>query len=156
LERVVRIYLSVLQIRKLRGELKNNQVPSEALKSVEEYEKKHTAQELEKLGDELFKEYRKKADKTRDKELRALLGNSLIYLAKRIDQGVNIEVTPPSDFEKPNDDAPEKEKQAYQTKLDAAQLMSDRSARIKELPARDKPILFLPEPDNNGEETETP
>jgi hypothetical protein len=156
IERIVGLYLHVLQIKKLRKEMEETKVPGKLLKPIEEHEKELIPEELEKIAESLFKEYRKKPDKTRDPELRTNLTKALTYLIKRLDQGVDFEVTPPTEFEIPKEDATEKDKKEYAKKLDEAKALSERSAKIKELPKREKPILLLPEPDDVGEQKEPP
>lgn len=151
IERIVGVYLHILQIKKLRKEMEETKVPGKYLKPIEEHEKELVSEELEKIAESLFKEYRKKPDKTRDPELRTYLTKALTYLIKRLDQGVDFEVTPPTEFEQPKEDAAEKDKKDYAKKVAEAKELSDRSAKIKELPKREKPILFLPEPDNEEE-----
>lgn len=155
IERIVGLYLMVLLIRKNRSELKQNKVPKKALEPLEEYEKKYAIVEIEKIADDLFNKYKKKQDKPREKELRSLLVDALKYLASRIDQGANFEVTPPSEFEEPGESATEKEKTEHKQKVSDAKQLGDRSAKIKELPERKQPILSLPEPREEKEDPPT-
>lgn len=156
IERTVGLYLRILQIRKLRQEMKDTKVPDKLLKPIEDHEKELIPEELEKIAKDLFKDYRKKPNKERDPELQAHLTKALMYLIKRLDQGVDFEITPPTEFDEPKEDAAEKDKKDYAKKVAEAKELSDRSAKIKELPKREKPTLFLPEPDDEGEAKESP
>ena len=155
IQQIVLLYLAVLHIRKLRRELKEKKVPAKALKPVEDYEKERVTEELKRIAHDLFKRYRKKQDKVRDKELHALLVQALKYITRRIDQGVDFEVTPPSEFEEPAEDATEKAKKEHEQKVAHAKELSDRSAKIKQLPKREQPILFLTEPKEENEDSPT-
>jgi hypothetical protein len=155
IDKIVGLYLRILQIRKLRQDMKNTKVPEKLLKPIEDHEKVLISEEIEKIAKDLFKEYRKKPNKNRDPELQIHLTNALVYLIKRLDQGVDFEINPPTEFEEPKEDASEKDKKDYEKKVAEAKELSDRSAKIKELPTRDKPALYLPEPDYEEETKES-
>jgi hypothetical protein len=149
-EKCVVIYAHVLQIRKLRQDMKKTEVPDKLLNPIGTYEKELVAQDLERLSKELFKEYKKKSiNKEREPELQSLLTKALQYIMKRLDQGVDFEVTPPAVFDEIKEDTSEKDKNEIEKQKEDAKKLSERSAKIKELPKREKPLLFLPEPDDD-------
>ncbi|MEN6560158.1 MAG: hypothetical protein ABFD52_05220 [Acidobacteriota bacterium] len=150
---IVLLYLAILQIKKYRLELKEKKVPAKVLAPIETYEKERVSEDLEKIADKLIKDYGKKTEKTKDPELRIALLGALNYLIKRLDQGVDFEVTPPAEFAEPKVDASEKDVQEQQKKREDALRLRERAAIIRELPPREKPILCLTEPDEPEEKS---
>lgn len=148
---IVLLYLAILQIKKYRIELKEKKVPAKVLAPIEMYEKERVSEDLEKIADKLIKEYGKKTEKTKDPEIRIALIGALNYLIRRLDQGVDFEVTPPTEFAEPKEGATEKAVEDQQKKKEDALKLRERAAVIRELPPREKPVLCLSEPDDQEE-----
>lgn len=92
-ERIVSLYKSVLEIRKLRSELANQNVPSDKLAGVEDHANTMMTDGIELLVEELFKKYAKKRlDSGRKNELKIALRFGLNQIANKLDKGYNIEV----------------------------------------------------------------
>lgn len=146
IEKIVLVYLGILQIRQLREEAKKKHMPDEVTKLMEKHEKEVITAEIDKIANEIFKKYRKKPEKHRDKELHGHLVRALTYMAKRIDAGADFEVSPPSVEPDIAQDASE----AAKTKQEKQELVRKelqlRGTAAKRLPTRTKPILALPDP----------
>jgi hypothetical protein len=155
IEYIVIMYLSILQIRKYRKELKEEKVPDDALKPLADHEKQRVTEELNRIAEELFKKYGKKSA-NRNQELKGLLFKALSYLAKRIDQGADFEVSPPSDFEDLAEDASEEQKKQAKAQHEAAQLLLSTGQSVKRLPGRKQEVLSLPEPRTTKEDKDKP
>jgi len=152
IEYVVIMYLSVLQIRKHREELKKNKVPKEVLAPVVDHEKKRVSDELDRIADELLKKHRKKPDKHRDQELKGHLLHALTYLAKRLDQGADFEVTPPQEFDAIPEDATDEQKKEAKAQRQRANQMLKSGQAVNQLPERTQEVLSLPEPKPTAED----
>jgi hypothetical protein len=153
IEKIVLVYLSILQIRQLRDAVKKKQMPDELVKLMDKHEKDTISAEIDKIADEIFEKHRKKAEKHRDKELRGRLIVALKYIAKRLDGGADFEVTPPSVEPEIAADAADDAKTKHQEREELHKTLRLRGAAMMQLPMREQPILALPEPgDEQGEE----
>lgn len=146
IEKIVIIYLSILQIRQLRDEAKKREMPDDIVKQMEKHEKEKIGADIDKLADEMIKHYGKKIEKGRSKELRGHLVRALRYMAQRIDCGADFEVTPPETGEEVAADASEEIKQAAEAKEARHNELRLKGASLIQLPTRIQPILALPEP----------
>ena len=142
-------YLMILKIRVHRRGLQKANVGKEVLDAIAKEEKNKVAQEIKELAESLFKKYREKPDKTKDEEVKRKIENALTYMAERIDQGVDFEVSGADEFEDDDTLTPEQQT-AREAKLNALEKLNAKGASIRSLPTRTEPILALPEP--NGEE----
>jgi hypothetical protein len=148
IQQIASLYLSVLQIRKLRNELKKEKVPKDKLDPLEEYEHEKVKKELEKLTADLFKKYHKGKTENREKELIGHLQKAIEYFANRIDRGVDIEITVPEaqepEMEEGGDEKEVKKKaEEYKAKLD----MQSKGRILVTLERSSEPVLSLPEPE---------
>lgn len=139
IERVVVLYKQLLEIRKLRQEIRKQGVPDNDTSGIESYANQLMEKGIEKIAVEVVKEYHKKDDKGRTNELTNAVRISLNKVANRIDKGFNIEVrvvpTP-----KPKDD--EKENKELQKAIATIQVAT---ANMQFMKLEGQPILRLPE-----------
>ncbi len=100
-ERIINIYKTLLEIKKLKGELKKQGLAEEEMKLITEHAASKMEAGIEELTDEIFKVYYKSKDGGRKNELKNAVRIALRKLANRIDQGFNIEVRaePPEEKE---------------------------------------------------------
>lgn len=157
IEKIVIIYRGILGIREIRERMKASKFPTDLIKQVDKHEKDNINGQLEAVADDLIKIYRKKQERDREKELRNYVLEVLKYIAKRIDQGADFEVTPPSVKEELNkdgkaSDAEIKKHKEIETKLDVLFL---KGQSTKQLPSRTQQILSLPEPEVPSVKRET-
>ena len=139
IERVVALYKQVLEIRKLRQDLKQQGVPAKAMSEIEKYANNVMENGNEKIASEVVNEYHKKNDKERKNELINAVNISLNKIANRIDRGFNIEVRV-APLPKPND--PEKEDNELRKAVESIQSAASNMQFMK---LDGKPILKLPE-----------
>lgn len=140
-ERIVGIYKQILEIRKLHGEMKNQGVPSKALKDVLDYANKKMSEGIEKLVPELLDKYYQNKDAGRRNELATELRFSLNKIAKRIDKGYSVEVRAQSPSEE------DKSSEAEYIKVILA-----ASKNLQFLRLEGEAILTLPESQDSAEE----
>ena len=139
IERVVALYKQLLEIRKLRQEIRKQGVPDDDTSGIENYANQLMEKGIDKIAVEVVNEYHKKDDKGRKNELTNAVRISLNKVANRIDQGFNIEVrvapTPKSEDE-------EKENKELQKAIAAIQAAT---ANMQFMKLEGQPILRLPE-----------
>jgi len=146
IERTVALYRNLLEIRKLKQEIKKQGVPEEHTAGIEHYAKQHMETGIEKIAIEIVNEYCKKSDKGRKNELTNAVRICLNKIANRIDQGFNIEVrVEPIGIEK------EKENAELQKSINAIQ---SALANMQYLKLEGQPILSLPETEKDTKKKE--
>jgi hypothetical protein len=92
IERIITLYKSLLEIRKIQGELVKQGLEKENLKGIEDHANGIMSNGIDKLVKELLAEYMPKGEKGRVNELSIELKLVLGKVADRIDRGFNIEV----------------------------------------------------------------
>ncbi|MCC8411096.1 hypothetical protein LJ707_19300 [Mucilaginibacter sp. UR6-1] len=107
-ERVVKIYKTIIEIREARERLKELGIAASEQKNIEKQEKELYNKEIDKVVADIIKDYALKGiESGRLNELKVALKGHIIYIIKCIDNGIVIEVTPPEIDEeeyKKNDD----------------------------------------------------
>lgn len=141
IERIVSLYKQILEIRKLRRDLSDTGVPTEALAGVEEHVNGIMTDGIDALVAELMTKYGTKIDKGRRNELKADLRAALNQFANRIDRGFNIEirVAPVEEEEQPAG--------TQESVVDNMRAISELSRKIEFLKPVGDPILRLKEPE---------
>lgn len=89
------IYLTIREIKKHRDGLKKLNVPALETKVIEEHEKSLIESTIQETTDEILKKYGKSADQNRKNELRTGLTKGIKFIARSIDNGIEIEIIPP-------------------------------------------------------------
>lgn len=96
IERLSALYKKILEIRKLRSELKKYDFPKKEQKSIEKHESTTIEKEINSITEGLFKEQAKKRfEGGRRNELKNALKLHLKWIAKQMDDGEIVEVNPP-------------------------------------------------------------
>ncbi len=137
-ERIVSLYKQLLEIRRLRRDLAKEDVPAEALKSVDDHANSVMEEGLGTVASDLLEKYWKGRDGGRRNELRMELRTTLNQIANRIDRGYNIEVRVQ---ELPTD---AKEEEAAAVKEDVTAIQA-ATKTLQFLKLEGDPILRLPE-----------
>lgn len=140
-ERVIRTYKTLMEIRKLHADLRKQGVPEDQLKGVEGHANGLMEDGIEKVVGEIVEKYCNVSGNRRN-ELKNGLRISLNKLANRIDRGYNIEIrvepmNPPAEGEEPS----EEEKAARQH----IATIQEKAGALEFMRLEDKPILSLPE-----------
>jgi hypothetical protein len=139
IERTVALYKQLLEIRKLRNDLRKQGVPEAETSGIENYANQLMENGIKKLATEIVDQFYKKKDEGRKNELRNSVTISLNRLATRIDNGFNLEVRV-----EPLDTKDQEAKQATDL-TNAIQLIQAASKNMQFLKLDGKPILKLPE-----------
>lgn len=148
-ERIVALYKQLLEIKKLKKELVEQEVPEEQLRGIDNHAASIVSPALDKLATDLIEDYGSHLDKSRKNEVSIEVKHSLNKLANRIDRGFNIElrVSPIESDETEEDD----ENQATDTTKAAIQQIIESGSKINHLKQSGEPVLFLPETDEDTE-----
>lgn len=145
-ERVVALYKSLLEIRKLRQDLADAGVPEAGLAGVDTHANEHMRNGIDVAADEMLASISVK-DASRKNELSNELRGSMNAIANRIDRGYNIDVRAalpvqpePTDGETPAvKDSPD---------IAALRRIAELSPNLKFINRVGAPILSLPEVTN--------
>lgn len=143
-ERVIKIYKDVLQIRTAKNKLKElNSIPDLDQKTIDKQEKDFYSREVEKLSLEIIRDYStKQIDAGRANELKIAMKGHISYVAKCIDNGIIIEINPPEipepESEKDSDTPEEVEKKKtlklnYETVSKQIDLVDKSMALVKDI-----------------------
>ena len=149
-EKLINIYKSLLEIKKLKGDLEEQGLSKTNLKGITSHAESLMSNGIEDLTNEIILEYSDGSDESRTNELSNAVRISLNKLANRIDQGFNIEVRARA-LEEPTDgDNEVEEQQMVQEQL---QSIIDSAAKLKFLKPQGARILHLPEKQEKSKET---
>ena len=92
IERIVALFKSNLEIKSLQKQLSEKSIPEKILKLIsDEVEKKVTA-ELTKIASDIVERFGKIEDKGRKNEVETQFRQGLHYLARRMNQGAQVEI----------------------------------------------------------------
>lgn len=94
------IYLTINEIRKHREALKKLKAPSAETKEIEKHEKGIIDDEINKTAEEIISKYEKTIPKGRKDELNTAIVKGMRFIARTIDNGIEVEIIPPA-FEAP-------------------------------------------------------
>ena len=89
---VLATYKQLLEIRRLRDEMKQEGVPDAKLGGVDEHADDMVAEGIDKAVEALIKDFGQILDETRQHEMRTALKLSLNAISNQVDRGYNIEV----------------------------------------------------------------
>ena len=142
-ERVVAVYKSLLEIRKLRQELSEQGVPDTELAGVDQHANNHMEAGISEVVDEMLPATDSADGRTH--ELRIELRLSLNGIANRIDHGYNIDVRAGPEPDSTDESDENGTAQAFQT-------IRNASPNLQFLNRSGQPILSLPEADSGPEE----
>jgi hypothetical protein len=134
-------YKKLLEIKSLQSELKEKGIPNENLKGIEAHANSMMEIAVDKIVEEIEKEFPGGKDKQRKNELRNGLKIGFNKLVNRIDKGYNVEIRikPPKTKDSPDDEKTNKEKLDLYTKV------KEVAMKIEFVQLTGESILSLPE-----------
>lgn len=144
IERILNSYKSILEIKKIRNDLKAQGVPEEKTKGIEEYANSLMEKEIKKLTKEVIKEHYKGKDPGRKNELANGLTISFNKLANRIDKGFNVEVRV-EPLPKPKEEPEEGLGKDEQVKINIINSILEKQKTLEFLQTSGESILQLEE-----------
>jgi len=138
-ERVLKGYKTLLEIRKLRSDLLAQKMPEDNLRGIDDWAEQVMAQTVKDAVPGLMDEFYKGDDKGRRNELASELRRSLRLIAARVDRGFNIEVRIV-----PKADSPDPESDEAKAQKRYTELIGNATETLQFLKADGPPILALP------------
>lgn len=113
IERIVNLFKSNLEIKNLSRQLKDKQLPDKITKQIEDEVEKRVKAEIVKIAKDIRKQNSKGKDKARLNELETQLRQGLSYLARRLNQGMQVEIniglpSPPQEPDAKEGEQPDK------------------------------------------------
>ena len=143
IERIVALYKSLLEIKKLKGELESQGVPKKDMSGIKDHANTLMENGIKILVDDLIDKFHKNSDKGRKNELKIEAKYALNKLAKRIDQGFGLDVRiEPTIENEESENSPSEE---------IVNTIIEASKNIQYIKPTGKPILTLP--DSKDDET---
>lgn len=133
IEKISKIYINVQKIRFHRQALVELKAPKNETVQIEEHEKKEIENEISKTVTEIFKDHGKQIEKGRKKELKTAMKTSIKFIAKSIDNGIEVEVITPY-LEEPDpiaDTATDEEKIEFNEKTEKINQQREKIAIIE-------------------------
>lgn len=143
-ERVVALYKQLLEIRKLNSEIKKQGVPDKEVSGIENYANELMEKGIDKIANEVVKDFHKKDDKGRKNELTTAVRISLNMIANRIDQGFNLEVRVAPMPKEEGEDAKDTDGAAEELQR-AITAIQSATPNMQFMKLEGKPLLRLPE-----------
>ncbi|WP_146742299.1 hypothetical protein [Oleiagrimonas sp. MCCC 1A03011] len=138
LNKIVNLYKTNLEIKNLKRQLDEKNLPEKVTRPLEEYIEETVANHLRKIGDEIVDEFYK-GDEGRKNELKNGLPRALRYLAGRLDKGAKIEVNA-----RPRSNDNEGEENPEITKINqSVDLINKNMSEITSLEVDGNPTLFV-------------
>lgn len=102
IERIVALYKNNLQIKLIKKQLDEKELPPEVTQPLQDYIKESVKIELRKIAEDIVEEFYKVDNNGRKNELKTQASKALQYIADRMDHGATIEVhAEPPDEPKP-------------------------------------------------------
>lgn len=92
IERIVNLFKSNLEIKNLQKQLGDREIPREITDMIEKEVQKRVSLAIHDLASEIRKDHSKVDDEARMNEVENQLRQGLFYLAKRMNQGAQIEI----------------------------------------------------------------
>lgn len=142
LEKIITTYKTILEIKKLRKDLKDKGVPDKETKGIEKHANESMGKEIKKIVDEAIKEHYKEKNAERKNELTNGLTISLNKLSNRIDKGFNVEIRV-KELPEPEEETELTEEQKVQ--IESIQQIQSSSKALEFIKISGEPILQLEE-----------
>ena len=139
---VVQLINSILQTRRDRESLKQQDAPKQIIKEIISWEEKRINSQIDKLRDELLEQ--SKGEEGRKNELRNALSKSLKRLADRIDRGMDIDVTTAATVDEKEGDETTVEGKQIKAERRSIESISKAANTISQIERNREPVLQLP------------
>lgn len=148
-ERIVALYKNHLEIRKLKMDMDERNLPESVTKPMQDYIDSIVKEKLREIGEEVVDTCYKSDDEGRKNELKTKLTRSLRYVAKRIDHGATFETDAsipdkptPEEGSEENDEA---SLEKYNKLKELAEYVIQTKKEISRLERSEQPMLMLTE-----------
>ncbi|MFL9582265.1 hypothetical protein [Stenotrophomonas sp. AB1(2024)] len=92
IERIINLFKTNLEIKNLSNQLQEKKLPDKITKLIEDEVEKRVKTEIGKIASDVRKKHGKNIDAARGNELETQLRQGLSHLAKRLNQGMQVEI----------------------------------------------------------------
>lgn len=136
------VYLTINEIRKHRKALKELKAPTSEQKAIEKHEHEILEKEMGNASTEIMKRYGKTIEQGRKQELSTALNRGIKFIARSIDNGIEVEIIPPyitspEEIQDSDTEQTKKEKQRkmkeFQTRKEQAELIRKAGNSLKNI-----------------------
>lgn len=132
IERIVALFKSNLEIKNLQKQLGEREIPESILKAISDEVDKKVAAELQTIAHDIVQQFGKIEEPGRRNEVETQLRQGLNYLARRMNQGAQVELNVGVP-EEPEDPPVPEGSEPDQTLLAANQQLRQRIAHLRSL-----------------------
>lgn len=132
IERIVALFKSNLEIKNLQQQLGDRQIPEKILKAIAEVVEKKVSAELKLIAQDLVRRFGKIEDQGRLNEVETQIRQGLHYLARRMNQGAQVELNVGIP-EEPDDPEVKEGEQVDAAVIEANQQLRQRIAQLRAL-----------------------
>lgn len=151
IERIVALYKTNLEIKLLKQQLDEKNLPKEVTQPLQDHIEKAVKSEIRKIADDIVEQFYTIKDDGRKNELKTKASQALQYIADRMDHGATVEVhAEPPEEPKPQTDDEGNEKNIAPSALDEYQRLKEIALQVNnsskltlELQKSSGPILSL-------------
>lgn len=151
IERIAALYKTNLEIKLLKQQLDEKNLPEEVTKPLQEHIEKTVKVEIRKIAEDIVDEFYQAEDGSRKNELKNQASQALHYIADRMDHGATVEVhaEPPkepksgAEGEGANNDIDPKVLEEYERLKELSTRVNNLSRLTQELEQSVGPILSL-------------
>jgi len=153
IERLTTLYKRILEIRKIRQDLKKYDFPEKDQNAAAKHEAEVSEKEIKSITEEIFKEHgQKRFEGTRRNELKNALSLHLKWIAKQIDKGEIVEINTPEIKEPEQNEMSEddfaKAKEKYESDKARIDLLRSKANLFTEITGATKAVFkYLDSPD---------
>lgn len=153
IERLAALYKKILEIRKIRQDLKKYDFPKKDQNAAAKHESEVSEKEIKSITDDIFKNHgRKRFEGARRNELKNALNLHLKWIAKQIDKGEIVEINTPEIVEPEQNELSDedflKEKEKYEIDKARIDLLKSKANLFTEITGTAKEVFkYLKSPD---------
>jgi hypothetical protein len=145
IERLAKLYKTILEIRVLRKQLEDIDIPKDTTKQLKKDEAEIIKKEIDNISDKLMEKYYKVKDAGRKNELKNALEVSLKFIADRMDRGMDIEADAIYEQEKEEETTGEGEEKIKKVHNIDIQEIQHAGSVLRYLKRSGEPVLQLTE-----------
>ncbi|PKA10624.1 hypothetical protein CH372_18455 [Leptospira meyeri] len=143
IEKLIKIYKDILDIRKARRELKEKGVPDENLSGIEQYANSKMENGITESIQELITKFGTNLEDGRKRELEISLKYSMNKISNRIDQGYNFDIKMKIEESKKNKETSQSEEDKLNEEYN--KIITEKNQNLEFLKLTGESILSLPE-----------
>jgi len=147
IERIVALYKNHLEIKKLKEEMENKNLPDQITSPMQDYIDNLVNEKLRELSEDIVNVYYTSDDEGRKNELKTKLTQDLKYVAHRIDHGSTFEVSAElplkPEIENEDEESAQEILKKHKELMEKAKFIEEKTAELSKLQKSTEPTLML-------------